>query len=353
MRKSALSAWMLAGLSLSLCLPQVQAAELIGFREVTLADASQQRPLHVALWYPTTASSPALTSADNRIFQGLTTIQDAPPSSSAHPLVVLSHGYRGNWRNLSWLVPELVDQGYIVAAPDHPGTSTFDQRPAEAAKLWERPRDLSRVIDELSRDNSLAGTVDPQRIAAIGHSLGGWTVTALAGARYSPQRYLEECRLHPNPRLCHIAPELGITAHNQGPLSADLRDPRVKAVVALDLGFARGFTPESLSTLHTPVLVLGAGVNIADMPVEEESGYLNAHLASPPSRYQVLADASHFSFMQLCKPDAAVLLKEQAPGDQIICRDGDGADRQALHRQAAQLIGDFLRQNLAGQAPAG
>ncbi|MDP9536196.1 alpha/beta fold hydrolase [Pseudomonas protegens] len=351
MRKFALSAWMLAGLCLHL--PLVHAAELIGFREVTLADASQQRPLHVALWYPTTTTAPLLPSAANPIFQGVATIKDAAPSGSAHPLVVLSHGYRGNWRNLSWLVSSLVDQGYIVAAPDHPGTTTFDQRPAEAAKLWERPRDLSRVIDKLTLDNTLAGPVDPQRIAAIGHSLGGWTVTALAGARYSPQRYLEECRLHPNPRLCQIAPELGITAHNQGPLSADLRDPRVKAVVALDLGFARGFTPESLSTLHTPVLVLGAGVNIADMPVEEESGYLNAHLASPPSRYEVLANASHFSFMQVCKPGAVALLKEEAPGDEIICRDGDAGDRQGIHRQVAKLIGDFLDQKLAGQPPAG
>ncbi|MBW8356234.1 MULTISPECIES: alpha/beta fold hydrolase [unclassified Pseudomonas] len=351
MRKFALSAWMLAGLCLHL--PLVHAAELIGFREVTLADASQQRPLHVALWYPTTTTAPLLPSAANPIFQGVATIKDAAPSGSAHPLVVLSHGYRGNWRNLSWLVSSLVDQGYIVAAPDHPGTTTFDQRPAEAAKLWERPRDLSRVIDKLTLDNTLAGSVDPQRIAAIGHSLGGWTVTALAGARYSPQRYLEECRLHPNPRLCQIAPELGITAHNQGPLSADLRDPRVKAVVALDLGFARGFTPESLSTLHTPVLVLGAGVNIADMPVEEESGYLNAHLASPPSRYEVLANASHFSFMQVCKPGAVALLKEEAPGDEIICRDGDAGDRQDIHRQVAKLIGDFLDQKLAGQPPAG
>ena len=180
MRNLVLSAWMLAGLALSL--PQVQAAELIGFREVTLADASQQRPLHVALWYPTATAAPLLSSAENPVFQGLTSIKDAAPTSTAHPLVVLSHGYRGNWRNLSWLVPSLVSQGYIVAAPDHPGTSTFDKRPVQAARLWERPRDLSRVIDALSADQSLAGQIEPQRIAAIGHSLGGWTVTALAGA---------------------------------------------------------------------------------------------------------------------------------------------------------------------------
>lgn len=353
MRKFALSAWMLAGLSLSLFLPLAHANDLIGFREVTLADANQQRPLHVALWYPTAATTPVLTSAQSQIFQGIPTVKDASPASAKHPLVVLSHGYRGNWRNLSWLVSALVGQGYIVAAPDHPGTTTFDRRPAEAAKLWERTHDMSRVIDRLTTDNTLAGTVDPQRIAAIGHSLGGWTVTALAGARYSPQRFLEECRLHPNPRLCALAPELGITPDNQPPLEANLRDPRVKAIVSLDLGFARGFTPESLSALKTPTLVLGAGVNIADMPVEMESGYLSAHLAPATSSFKVLAEATHFSFMQLCAPGAIALLKEEAPGDEIICRDGDAGDRQDIHRQVAKLIGGFLDQSLAGQPPAG
>ncbi|WP_430446839.1 MAG: alpha/beta hydrolase family protein [Pseudomonas piscis] len=349
MRNIALSARMLAGLSLALFLPLAGAAELIGFREITVADASGQRPLHVALWYPTETPAPLLTSAETPVFQGLPAIKDASPGPAAHPLVVLSHGYRGSWRNLSWLVPSLVNQGYVVAAPDHPGTTTFDRRPAEAAKLWERPHDMSRVIDTLTADSSLAGAVDPQRIAAIGHSLGGWTVTALAGARYSPQRFLKECRLHPNPRLCGLAAELGIAAGNQGQLSTDLRDPRIKAVVSLDPGLVRGFTPQSLAAVQTPTLILGAGVNIAGMPVEQESGYLQAHLPPATSSLLVVADASHFSFMQLCKPGATALLRADDPEDEIICRDGDKRGREAIHQQAVQVIGGFLERHLASQ----
>ncbi|MFP3656852.1 hypothetical protein, partial [Burkholderia sp. SIMBA_052] len=65
MPKTALSARMLAGLSLFLFLPLACAAELVGFREITLPDASKQRPLHVALWYPTETASPLLVSAEN------------------------------------------------------------------------------------------------------------------------------------------------------------------------------------------------------------------------------------------------------------------------------------------------
>lgn len=61
---------------------------------------------------------------------------------------------------MNWLAPELAQQGYIVAAPDHPGTTTFNKDADQAAKLWERPHDLSRVIDVLTTDPKLAGKVD-------------------------------------------------------------------------------------------------------------------------------------------------------------------------------------------------
>lgn len=56
---------------------------------------------------------------------------------------------------MNWLAPELAQQGYIVAAPDHPGTTTFNKDADQAAKLWERPHDLSRVIDVLTTDPNL------------------------------------------------------------------------------------------------------------------------------------------------------------------------------------------------------
>ncbi|MEX5613060.1 lipoprotein signal peptide, partial [Pseudomonas protegens] len=61
-------------------------------------------------------------------------------------MVVLSEGYVGYWRNLCWLVTSMVGQGEVVAAPDHQGSTSFEQRPEVAAMRWERPRDLSRVI---------------------------------------------------------------------------------------------------------------------------------------------------------------------------------------------------------------
>lgn len=346
MLKTALSAWMLAGLSIV----NAQAAENIGFREIDLAQSAENRALHVALWYPTASTEPVVSTGENQVFFGGPAILDAPVTGQAHPLVVLSHGYRGNWRNLSWLATELVRQGYVVAAPNHPGTTSFDTRPEEAARLWERPRDLSRVIDHLTQNPALAGPVQGDRIAAIGHSLGGWTVTALAGARYSAQRLREECQLHPSPRICGLAPELGIAPEQQPLLGQDLRDPRVKAFVSLDLGFARGFTAQSLASIEQPILVMGAGVDInGDLPFQMESAHLIAQLPQDLVSSEKIADASHFSFMQKCKPGAVALLEKEAPGDEIICQDGDGRSREAIHRQVADRVSTFLAKAIPPQ----
>ncbi|MBS1166259.1 MAG: hypothetical protein H6R00_2284 [Proteobacteria bacterium] len=348
MLRSVLPAVLLAALLLS----AAQAAGTVGFKEATLPGGSGGRPLHISIWYPTDDAAPVAEVGANRVFHGIPAITNAKPAYAAHPLVVLSHGYGGSWRNLGWLAADLVQRGYVVAAPDHPGTTTFDKSPSEAARLWERPHDLSRVIDALTAGPALAGAITPHRIAAIGHSLGGWTVAALAGARFSPGRFLDDCKAQPNPRTCGLAPELGITPTNAGSLDADMSDPRVGAFVSLDLGLARGFTPESLAAIHVPALIFGAGIDIGDLPAKLESGYLAENLPKATTTYIEIPDAMHFSFMQLCKPGAIELIEQDTPGDGIVCKDGGTRGREAIHDQVAGLILDFLAKALPEQGPA-
>lgn len=326
-----------------------QAADAVGFREIELPDKIGDRPLHVSMWYPTEDGGPTIPAGENRVFYGVPAVKEAPPTREPHPLVVLSHGYGGSWRNLSWLAGELVHQGYVVAAPDHPGTTTFNRSPVEAAKLWERPHDLSRVIDALTTDPSLAGSIQPTRIAAVGHSLGGWTVAALGGARFSTEQFTQDCKTHSSPRACGLSGELGIEEGSATKLDGDLRDARIGAVVSLDLGLARGFTVQSLEGIHLPVLVISAGVDIGDLPAKLESGYLAAHLPAATSSYVEIPDAIHFSFMQLCKPGAAALIEEDTPGDGIVCKDGVTRGREAIHRQVADMIIAFLAKAIPPQ----
>ena len=314
-----------------------------GFRQLTLND-SQHRHLNVVVWYPASSQNSAEVVADNQAFFGVKVMRDAYPTITTHPLLVLSHGYRGNWRNLSWIAEIMAEQGYIVAALDHPGTSTFNHDPIEAGKLWQRPRDISAVINLVTGSPELFGRVDPQRIAALGHSLGGWTVIALAGGRFVPSRLLKDCRHQTLRGDCQLVQQLGLTdPETQQDWQKDLSDPRIKAVVSLDPGLAPGFTPDSLRHISIPVLLLAAGSDhLAQLPSSQEAGYLAAYLPTKGDTLHIIHDATHFSFMQLCKPGATDLIDRESPGEGIVCRDGGGRSRGDIHRQLILQISQFL-----------
>ena len=133
--------------------PAFAAENPVGFKTTTLPDAQNNRPLELVVWYPATTTAKPTLIADNAVFIGALAVPDAPPAAGEHPLVVLSHGYGGNWRNQVWLASALAHQGYIVAAVNHPGTTSKDRSPAAAAQLWQRPRDVSQATG----GNSAAG----------------------------------------------------------------------------------------------------------------------------------------------------------------------------------------------------
>ena len=181
----------------------------VGFTQVTLTD-NPNRPLNTAIWYPTSDKSDTTLIGDNPAFTGTQVIKDAKIQSGTFPVILLSHGYRGNWRNQNWLATKLASKGYIVAAADHPGTTSFDQSPQQAAKWWERPRDVSRTLDYLLSETSWKQSANAENVTAIGHSLGGWTVMQLAGAKMDKQTFEANCLTYPNPRTCGLAEELGL-----------------------------------------------------------------------------------------------------------------------------------------------
>ncbi|WP_283194125.1 alpha/beta fold hydrolase [Rhizobium sp. AN80A] len=328
-----------------------------GFRQTTIAATGARPPLSISLWYPTTSTAEPINLGETPAFVGLPVIRDAEPAPGPRPLILLSHGYGGNWRNLAWLAGELAAKGYVVAAPDHPGTTTFDMRSPDTIEIWQRPRDLSRVIDTLLANPGLAGSVSPDRIGAIGHSLGGWTVMELAGGRFDAGAVMNDCPRVLGPVYCRTFTALGVgrDASSMAALGADLGDARIKAIVTLDLGPGRGLTSESLAAVKVPVLVLGAGENVDPETAEKasiaatnkDSFYLAEHLPPTTTQFALVPGALHFSFMQLCKPGAAALIEEEAPGESIVCRDAPGADRQAVHRDVSDRIMVFLGSALA------
>jgi len=317
----------------------------VGFKTITLSDVHNERPLEMVIWYPTTTTAKPQLIRDDGVFIGAHAVPDAPPTEGKHPLLVLSHGYRGNWGNQAWLASALARQGYIVAAVNHPGTTTHDRSPNAAAQLSQRPADLSRVIDSVLAQPAQFGAVAQNHIALAGHSLGGWTVLESAGARFDPEHFAKDCAIHPQLSSCRVYQQMNPAGAPDGEaqLAADLRDKRVTAVVSLDIGLSRGFTDASLAALPVPVLVIAAGAPSEELPAQLESADLARRLPKASTHYVEISDASHFSFMAQCKPGAAAMLDEDAPGDGIICQDGEGArPRMVIQQQVVGLLTEFL-----------
>ncbi|MGK9175658.1 alpha/beta fold hydrolase [Yokenella regensburgei] len=325
----------------------------VGFHQLQL-NKDSERMLDVALWYPTHDRGKPEQVGENIAFSGIPALRNARPTTPLHPLLLISHGYGGNWRNLNWLAHDMASQGYIVAAVDHPGTTTRNKKERDAQQLWERPQDLVAVLNFLTDSPRIAGSVDPERIAAIGHSLGGWTVMELAGAQFSARRFLDDCKTHQALGACKLTHVLGLDKpESAATLSRSQREPRIKAVVSLDLGLARGFTPESLAQINLPVLVMGAQADSDDVPAKLESGYLFDSLPAARRQYVSVTGATHFSFMQRCMPGAEALIEAQEPGEGIVCRDGGSLSRSAIHKVLSSQISQFLNQSLRYSPPSG
>ena len=314
----------------------------VGFTQTQIGKESD-RPVPVTLWYPTADQSPITQVAENSVFLGTSVIQEATLQAGHFPLVLLSHGYRGSWRNLNWLATRLVQDGYIVAGVDHIGTTFYSHDKEAAQQWWQRPRDLTRTLDWLLASPTWQDAIDQHRISAIGHSLGGWTVMLLAGAQTDPVQLLAQYNRYPNPRIAAVIDEMDLTQKAPSDAS-NLQDSRIQKIVSLDLGLARGLSTDSLKTLSTPALLLSAGIDIGDLDEKLETGFLAEHIPLLKRRYKTYSEALHFSFMQLCKEGAEAILEEESPGDGIVCRDGEST-RPALHDDMYHDISAFLQQD--------
>jgi predicted dienelactone hydrolase len=300
--------------------------------------AARAAPLKVTIWYPAAGEggSPLLVGG-SRLFRGTTGVQDAPVADGRHPLVLVSHGSGGTFTTLGWIASRLAAAGYIVAGPNHPGTMTADSTPADTVKVWERPADLSAVLSALLRDPVLGEHVDARRIGAMGFSLGGHTVMAIAGARVEREAYARYCDTYPKLPDCvwYARDGVDIRAVDREKFESSMRDPRIVSVVAIDPALAQAYTRDSLEEVAIPVRV----VNL-ERPGSAWWDAVRSDAiveAIPGATRHIVADAVHLSFLDECQPGAREMLEAEGETDPL-CEDGGGRTRADIHAELAERI---------------
>ncbi len=189
------------------------------------------------------------------------------------PLVVLSHGFAADRRFLTYVGKHLASHGLTVVALEHVGSNVeaLNNTPIDPAALEEpsrilpasefldRPRDVSYVLDRLTWMEQvspmLGGKFDPERVVLLGHSLGGYTGFALAGAQLD---------LSALPRFCNSLTPVGLSpadwlqcaAIALPEMTADLSDDRIVQVIAMNPLVGRLFGRKGLTEVAVPSIIL-------------------------------------------------------------------------------------------------
>lgn len=217
----------------------------------------------------------------------------APVSGDCLPVVLLSHGH-GSANFLSSLhgYGPLADywagQGFAVIQPTHLDSSALKLREVnqpEGPLYWRsRVQDMRTILDHLDEIETavpgLAGRLNRDRIAVVGHSMGGHTASLLLGAQT-------------------IDPADGS--------AVNFTDPRIKAGIILA---APGLGDEHLSqgarerypilqhtdftSMSTPALVVAGDEDLNPMFSDRLSYRWDAYTVSPgPKSLLMLFGAGH------------------------------------------------------------
>lgn len=306
----------------------------VGSQQETIVNIQNDRTLNMRIFYPSHSEQAPQTQSANGVFSGFSAIVNAPLATGRFPLIVLSHGSGGNNASLAWLAVPLAARGAIVVAASHPGSTTGDSSPKTDLTL--QITDLSFMLTHYLQAPRWQQAIDAEKIGAIGHSKGGYSVLALAGARTNRQQLDHYCQTMPQMPDCQFYYRAGVRLENTDDqrLAASYRDPRVKWVIALDPGMSYVLTRSSLENLPIPLLTIAAGYFI------HATGKMNLGVERLKLPLITLRNAGHFDFLPLCQPNAAAILAEE--GEAFIC-ETPAAQREAIHRQTLTAVSQFMQ----------
>lgn len=315
--------------------------ELAGYDRFDVQSAHRSERIAASLWYPMGSQTYRGLIGDNALFKGTYAYVGAGLAKGRHPLILLSHGSGGNMDALSWLSSGLALKGAMILAVNHPGSRSGDSSPRRSLDLGSRAKDLSAALDQLLADPVFASYVDPTRIYGLGFSLGGATTLNLAGLQFDGNAYKDYCIQHPQSADCIFLAkgDVDLSQIPEG-FSANSKDPRLSAVVAVDPGFTYAANMASLKPIDIPVLLISLGQETLMAAADVSKTGSNLANALTSSNHVVVAPANHFTFLAECKAKGEILLAEE--GEDPVCTDPKGVKRGSIHQKIIDQIAKFL-----------
>ncbi len=218
------------------------------------------------------------------------------------PVIIVSHGLNSQPKDFADVAQHLASYGYIVALPQHPGSDNAQfeamlngdsQNLYELEEFINRPLDVTYLIDELEKLNATEfdGRLNLDRVGVLGHSFGGYTAIALAGATFdweNVQNYCQRDVWEPNLSMLLQCRTLDLPRQNY-----NFRDERVKAVGVMNPLNSVVFGPEGLGEVEIPVII-AAGSNDPATPAVIEQIRSFVWLNTPNKYLGLMKGQAHF-----------------------------------------------------------
>lgn len=227
------------------------------------------------------------------------------------PLVVLSHGFAADRHFLTYIGEHLASYGFTVVAVEHVGSNVeaLNNTPLDPAAIEEpsrilpasefldRPRDISYVLDRLAWMEQVSPMLgkkfDTERVILIGHSLGGYTGFALAGAQLD---------LSTLPSFCESLTPVGLSpadwlqcaAVELPEVTADLSDSRIVQVIAMNPLIGRLFGRKGLADVAVPSIILTGTKDGVTPTLAQQLGPFN-QLSGPDNHLIAVIGGTHLS----------------------------------------------------------
>ncbi|MEM9905742.1 MAG: alpha/beta hydrolase [Cyanobacteria bacterium P01_D01_bin.44] len=230
------------------------------------------------------------------------------------PVIVLSHGYGDTRTNPGAVAAarSLAANGFVVALPEHVGSNKTYQdnllrglthESFEAMEFVDRPLDIRFLLDTLEQlnDPEFQGRLQLDRVGLIGHSFGGYTVLAAAGATVDIERLQQQCDLNAeiapdnvNIALlleCRLLELEALPDMIQQLTDGSLADERVSHVFAL-APVSNLFGESGMGQIQIPVVIMGGAYDVAS-PIALEQLVAFQGLTTPERYFYVGENLSH------------------------------------------------------------
>ena len=200
-----------------------------------------------------------------------------PPGQS--PVLLISNGLGADRLAFADLAEHLASHGFAVVALEHPGSSKQQvedffrgaiREVVPVSELLDRPLDISFLLDEFETNPSLQNRLNLKQVGVLGHSIGGYTALAIAGAEFNLNQLQQQCDARTSGiNGANLSMLFQCIALDLPPETNSVGDRRVRGVFAIN-PFGSGIFGSGLSEIGVPaLLVAGSDDTVAPAVLEQ------------------------------------------------------------------------------------